>query len=141
VQLYLISDCISKILNSILNLSFQSNLLIKSLLAFVPDRFELNIIGQLMLYAFFAGDLLIRFYFTGILLLGEILSRISFKYLDVITTRILYIKIDKFDTLTMPPIAHHLNTTITDIVQNLVDVLVFLHLQLWLVFSQPKLLC
>uniref|UniRef100_A0A804P791 Uncharacterized protein n=1 Tax=Zea mays TaxID=4577 RepID=A0A804P791_MAIZE len=72
----------------------------------------------------------------GILLLGEILSRISFKYLDVITTRILYIKIDKFDTLTMPPIAHHLNTTITDIVQNLVDVLVFLHLQLWLVFSQ-----
>ena len=32
-----------------------------------------------------AGYLLLSFYFTGILLLGEILSRISVKWLDVST--------------------------------------------------------
>jgi hypothetical protein len=74
-------------LNFVLNSPFQSNLLNLSLFASVPDRFELNIINLLLLYACFllAGDLLLSFYFTGILLLGEILSRISFKCLDVNT--------------------------------------------------------
>jgi len=87
VPLYWISDRISRILSFVLNLLFQSNLLNLSLLVSVPDRFELNIINLLLLYACFllAGDLLLSFYFTGILLLGEILSRISFKCLDVNT--------------------------------------------------------
>jgi len=74
-------------LNFVLNSPFQSNLLNLSLFASVPDRFELNIINLLLLYACFllAGDLLLSFYFTGILLLGEILSQISFKCLDVNT--------------------------------------------------------
>jgi hypothetical protein len=52
----------------------------------VPGRFELNIINLLLAYCIlFAGYLLLSFYFTGILLLGEILSRISVKWLDVNT--------------------------------------------------------
>jgi hypothetical protein len=87
VPLYWISDCVSINLNFVLNLPFQSNLLNLSPFASVPDRFELNIINLLLLHAcfFVAGNLLLSFYFTGILLLGETLSRISFKYLDVIT--------------------------------------------------------
>lgn len=86
VPLYWICGCISRIWTLFwthrFNLTFWTYL---SLHLFLID--ELNIINLLLLYACFllAGDLLLSFYFTGILLLGEILSRISFKCLDVNT--------------------------------------------------------